>query len=289
MSQEANSKQRAAGDQTVNQPGTAAKVPTVTYDTSCRNLPAPKPISHPRPVHRRRLRSKVLLVVMLLGAVGGTYWWKQHQVQVPASIVWSNGRIDSDEIEIDTKYAGRIVEMFAEKRHGQSGASRGAHGHPGYPGVAEEGGGSGPPRTEGRGRSQVQCRPADEQFAAGTVNRNFSWVAQLDHVGQRYGAAVALDEVTIDLPGSCMVGLIGPDGVGKSSLPSIVAGSRQIQSGKVFVLDGDMADATHRAAICPRIAYMPQGLGRNLYPDLSVRENIEFFGRLFGQSRWRMA
>ena len=51
------------------------------------------------------------------------------------------------------------------------------------------------------------------------------------------------------------------------------------------MLDGDMADAAHRAAICPRIAYMPQGLGKNLYPDLSVRENIEFFGRLFGQSR----
>jgi ribosome-dependent ATPase len=47
-----------------------------------------------------------------------------------------------------------------------------------------------------------------------------------------------------------------------------------------------------RAALCPRIAYMPQGLGRNLYPDLSVRENIEFFSRLFGQSRaerqWRI-
>ena len=37
--------------------------------------------------------------------------------------------------------------------------------------------------------------------------------------------------------------------------------------------------------ICPRIAYMPQGLGKNLYPDLSVRENIEFFARLFGQDR----
>ena len=44
-----------------------------------------------------------------------------------------------------------------------------------------------------------------------------------------------------------------------------------------------MADAAHRAAVCPRIAYMPQGLGKNLYADLSVRENIEFFGRLFGQ------
>ena len=44
--------------------------------------------------------------------------------------------------------------------------------------------------------------------------------------------------------------------------------------------------------VCARIAYMPQGLGRNLYPDLSVRENIEFFGRLFGQPRdereWRI-
>ena len=46
------------------------------------------------------------------------------------------------------------------------------------------------------------------------------------------------------------------------------------------------ADAVHRAAICPRIAYMPQGLGKNLYADLSARENIEFFGRLFGQSRF---
>jgi ribosome-dependent ATPase len=125
------------------------------------------------------------------------------------------------------------------------------------------------------------------------VKGNVTWVARLDHVSQQYGAAVALDEVTLDLPAGCMVGLIGPDGVGKSSLLSIVAGARRIQSGKVFVLDGDMADASHRAAICPRIAYMPQGLGRNLYPDLSVRENIEFFGRLFGQTHtereWRIS
>jgi ribosome-dependent ATPase len=125
------------------------------------------------------------------------------------------------------------------------------------------------------------------------VKENVSSVGRLDHVSQQYGGVVALNEVTIDLPAGCMVGLIGPDGVGKSSLLSIVAGARQIQSGKVFILGGDMADAGHRRAICPRIAYMPQGLGRNLYPDLSVRENIEFFGRLFGQSRsereWRIA
>ena len=49
------------------------------------------------------------------------------------------------------------------------------------------------------------------------------------------------------------------------------------------MLDGDMADARHRAGVCARIAYMPQGLGQNLYPTLSVFENIDFFGRLFGQ------
>ena len=81
-----------------------------------------------------------------------------------------------------------------------------------------------------------------------------------------------------------MAGLIGPDGAGKSSLLSIVVGARQIQTGKAFVLGGDMADRAHRLAICARIAFMPQGLGKNLYADLTVRENIEFFGRLFGQS-----
>ena len=77
--------------------------------------------------------------------------------------------------------------------------------------------------------------------------------------------------------------LIGPDGVGKSSLFSLIAGARAIQEGRVEVLGGDMADRAHREAVCPRIAYMPQGLGKNLYPTLSVDENLEFFGRLFGQ------
>ena len=110
-------------------------------------------------------------------------------------------------------------------------------------------------------------------------------VARIEGVSQIYGGAVALEDVTIEIPAGRMVGFIGPDGVGKSTLLSLVSGSRQIQSGSVFVLGGDMANAAHRAAVCPRIAYMPQGLGKNLYADLSVRENIEFFGRLFGSSR----
>ncbi|RJL07284.1 ABC transporter ATP-binding protein/permease, partial [Paracoccus siganidrum] len=107
-------------------------------------------------------------------------------------------------------------------------------------------------------------------------------VARLEGVGLRYGQTAALDEVTLQLPAGRMVGLIGPDGVGKSSLLSLLAGARVIQQGRIEVLGGDMGDARHRARICPRIAYMPQGLGRNLYQTLSVAENLDFFGRLFG-------
>jgi ribosome-dependent ATPase len=118
-------------------------------------------------------------------------------------------------------------------------------------------------------------------------------VAVLDGLTQRYGKTIALDGVTVEMPADCMVGLIGPDGVGKSTLLAIIAGARQIQSGGAMILGGDISDARHRTLVCPRIAYMPQGLGKNLYPDLSVMENIEFFARLFGQSgkerKWRIA
>ncbi|MGI6246339.1 MAG: ribosome-associated ATPase/putative transporter RbbA [Pseudochelatococcus sp.] len=110
-------------------------------------------------------------------------------------------------------------------------------------------------------------------------------IAALKDVGLRYGRTLALESVTLDIPAGVMVGLIGPDGVGKSSLLSLVAGAREIQRGRVEVLGGDMADARHRNRVCPGIAYMPQGLGKNLYPSLSVFENVDFFGRLFGHDR----
>ncbi len=110
-------------------------------------------------------------------------------------------------------------------------------------------------------------------------------VVQLQGVGLRYGSNEALREITLSLPAGQSVGFIGPDGVGKSSLFSLVAGARAIQRGRIEVLGGDMADPRHRRAICPRVAYMPQGLGKNLYPTLSVFENVEFFARLFGQAR----
>ncbi len=110
-------------------------------------------------------------------------------------------------------------------------------------------------------------------------------VARLRDVSLRYTKTQALDSISLDLPSGRMVGFIGPDGVGKSSLFSLIAGARAIQTGRIDVLGGDMADRHHRRQVCPRVAYMPQGLGKNLYPTLSVFENAEFFGRLFGQDR----
>jgi ribosome-dependent ATPase len=110
-------------------------------------------------------------------------------------------------------------------------------------------------------------------------------VVRLRKLRLEFGATRALDDIDLDIPAGVMVGLIGPDGVGKSSLLSLVAGARAVQHGEVTVLGGDIRDATHRRDACPRIAYMPQGLGKNLYPTLSVFENVDFFGRLFGHGK----
>lgn len=110
-------------------------------------------------------------------------------------------------------------------------------------------------------------------------------VARLENVSQRFGATVALKDITLSIPARRMVGLIGPDGVGKSSLLSLISGARVIERGNVMVLGGDMSDVRHRQDVCPKIAWMPQGLGKNLYHTLSVYENVDFFARLFGHDK----
>lgn len=107
----------------------------------------------------------------------------------------------------------------------------------------------------------------------------------LEGVTLRYGKTEALKKVDFEAYAGRMLALIGPDGVGKSSLLSLISGAHAIQGGRVEVLGGDMASARHREKVCSRIAYMPQGLGKNLYPTLSVEENLQYFARLFGHGR----
>ena len=108
---------------------------------------------------------------------------------------------------------------------------------------------------------------------------------RLRSVRHSYGTVMALDQVSLEIPAGKTVGFIGPDGVGKSTALALISGARKVQDGDVEVLGGAISNARHRNHILPQIAYMPQGLGKNLYMDLTVRENLEFFARLFGQGK----
>lgn len=103
-------------------------------------------------------------------------------------------------------------------------------------------------------------------------------------IAHRYGQRQALDAITFDLPAGTRCGLIGPDGAGKSSLLGLIAGVKALQQGQLEVLGGPIQDRAHRNTLYARIAFMPQGLGGNLYPELSIRENVQFFSTLFGLS-----
>lgn len=104
-------------------------------------------------------------------------------------------------------------------------------------------------------------------------------------ISHRYGKQQALQEVSFSLPVGSRCGLIGPDGAGKSSLLGLISGVKILQQGALQVLGGPIDQRRHRSTLYQRIAFMPQGLGHNLYPDLSVKENIRFFATLFGLRR----
>jgi ribosome-dependent ATPase len=114
---------------------------------------------------------------------------------------------------------------------------------------------------------------------ADTTDKSVVSVRQVTH---HYKKVVALDRISLEIPSGIRVGVVGPDGVGKSTLLALVAGSKKLQQGQLTVLDGDIGDIRHRRAVGPRIAYMPQGLGKNLYLELSVRDNVDFMAQLFG-------
>ena len=111
-------------------------------------------------------------------------------------------------------------------------------------------------------------------------------VIEISNLVHSYGggknAVQALNGVDFKIAAGEKVAFIGPDGVGKSTLLDIISGIKVIQkNGKVSVLGGDISSSSHRNKISPDIAYMPQGLGKNLYGELSVYENIKFFADLF--------
>ncbi|MBO6560846.1 MAG: ATP-binding cassette domain-containing protein, partial [Nisaea sp.] len=77
---------------------------------------------------------------------------------------------------------------------------------------------------------------------------------RLAGVGHCYGRTAALRDITLDIAPGSAVAVIGPDGVGKSTLLALISGTKKIQSGSVEVLGGDLGRSGHRRRVCGRIA-----------------------------------
>lgn len=111
-------------------------------------------------------------------------------------------------------------------------------------------------------------------------------IANLSHTyGHRKNKVLALNNISLNIKQGETIAFVGPDGAGKSTLLDIISGIKIIQgNAKVSVLGGNIAKSSHRSLIASDIAYMPQGLGKNLYTELSVYENIKFFANLFAMN-----
>lgn len=91
-----------------------------------------------------------------------------------------------------------------------------------------------------------------------------------------------LNDISLNIITGSKTAFIGPDGVGKSTILSLISGAKILQSGCIKVLGADISNSKERINVQEQIAYMPQGLGRNLYPTLSVQENLSYFSSISG-------
>jgi len=103
-------------------------------------------------------------------------------------------------------------------------------------------------------------------------------VAELSAAGRRFGDVIALDDISLAVPPGSLVGIIGPSGAGKTTTVRLLTGGLRPTSGAVRVLGEDPTRL--RADTRERIGFMPQNV--SLYDDLTVTENLDFVGSLFG-------
>lgn len=98
--------------------------------------------------------------------------------------------------------------------------------------------------------------------------------------GKRYKKLQAVRDVSFAVAPGTLYGLLGPDGAGKSSILKSIAGVLSFEEGYLDVFDVRVDSETAGEQVKGRLGFMPQGLGLNLYPELTVDENVDFFADL---------
>ena len=101
---------------------------------------------------------------------------------------------------------------------------------------------------------------------------------EIDGLRKSYGGIKALDKIDLTVESGEMFGLIGPDGAGKSTLYRILATLLSPDFGRVSMLGMDAVN--NYKTLRKRLGYMPERF--SLYPDMTVKENLNFFASLFG-------
>ena len=110
-------------------------------------------------------------------------------------------------------------------------------------------------------------------------------VVEVKNLVKRYGKKEALKGISLSVERGDLGVLVGSDGSGRSTLLKIVAGVLEFNEGEVRVLGRDFRSYGEVERVRGRIAFMPEGLGHNLYHSLSVEENLDFFVQLHGLRR----
>lgn len=110
-------------------------------------------------------------------------------------------------------------------------------------------------------------------------------VIRLEGLTKRFGAFTAVDDLSFAVEPGSIFGFLGPNGSGKSTCIRMLCGLLAPTGGRAWVLGRDVAREAE--AVKRSIGYMSQGF--SLYPDLSVDENLDFFGRIYGLTGARLA
>lgn len=105
-------------------------------------------------------------------------------------------------------------------------------------------------------------------------------VVRVQDFVKRYRKQTAVDGASLSIERGDIYGLIGPDGAGKSSLMKAIAGVLSFEGGTLQVFGEKIDSEIAAERVKGRLGFMPQGLGLNLYPELSIEENIDFFAEL---------